>query len=491
MCNPKVAAAVAAALGLAGLSITHTAQAAAPTLATCVTAEGAIGAGGTRAVYISGSSAAQYGLAIALGTDVFGGAGNVTIIKAAGTNKINFEVFCGVSNGSVSEFGTSGTNVLVYYRAEGGSVSGLLPLIADVNSESGIVGRTAGQINQLKLSAINQGAATCAADTTYGIQTCTLQASDITGTSVANGPDDSFGGAVQLKYSDIGVTDVEPGIFGPGGPNYPTPYHANVYGTMSSSQIASIGKTIGFQQTFGLYVNSPGPVTLAQSTAVGLVNGTFSDWSTVPNEANPGHAVTAGSTPVVWIDREVGSGSRAAFGIYFLGYGCGGTAAIPDTNSANDGWATAVVLAAVGTTPGGITYASIDNGASGSSVLAALGESTPPTNLDSAANVYPYWFESWFVQNSKSGTHNQDGNSTGANLWNDIKGSGRFVLAHSAPHTKDVNAIPGAGTSTTKNPANALLTADTTPTPAGTATIYDGAYTRSGNSCQAPAQSTH
>ena len=499
MINPKIGAAVAAALGVAGLGATGLAQAAAPTLAQCVGFEAGINpappGGATVALYVSGSSAAQTGMAYAMGNDVFGGVTNLTIIKANGANKINFQAFCGISNGTVAEFGGAGTQVLIYYRAEGGSVSGLLPILADGNGTATGRAPNSGQINQLQLSGINQGAAVQSAGP-QGETVFTIQAADITGTSVAQGPTDAFGGAVQLKWSDIGVTDEEPGVFGPGngvttGVNYPTPYNATIYGSMTVAEITAVGKTRGFQQAFGLYVNNgigaTGPVILAQSTALGLVTHTFSDWATVPNQATPGSAATAAATPVVWIDREVGSGSRAAFGIYFLGYGCGGSAKIPDSNPANDGWATSVVLAAVATTAGGITYASIDNAAPAGATKVALGEATLPTNLDSASNVYPFWFESWFVQNSKASTHNQDGHGTGAAVWTDITSNGRFVLEHSAPHSGQVNSIPNIGGTVTKNPVNALLTKDTI----GTASIFNAAWTRGGNSCSAPVQATH
>ena len=499
MINPKIAAAVSVALGVAGLGATGLAQAAAPSLAQCVTNEGNISPNGTAntlAVYVSGSSAAQTGMAFAFGNDVFGGLANLTIIKSNSANKINFQAFCGVSNGSVAEFGASGTNVLIYYRAEGGSVSGLLPIIADSNGTATGRAPNSGQVNQLKLSGINQGAASCVTDTTFSFQTCTIAAADITGTSVSQGPTDAFGGAVQLKFSDIGVTDLEPAVFAPGngvttGVNYPTPYNSTIYGSMSVADIAAVGKKEGFQQAFGLYVNNGvgggSPVELAQSTAVGLVNGTFSDWVTVPNAATPGSAATAVSTPVVWIDREVGSGSRAAFGIYFLGYGCGGSTKIPDSVPANDGWATSVVLAAVATTAGGITYASIDNAPPAGATQVMLGEATLPNNTDAAANVYPFWFESWFVQNSKSATHNQDGHGTGAALWTDIVNNGRFVLEASAPHSKQVSSIPGIGGTSTKNPSNALLTVSSI----GGITIHNAAYSRGGNSCAAASQTTH
>jgi hypothetical protein len=480
--NSKIKAAVSVALGLSAVAGGGAAYAAPLGFAACQAAEGAAG---TLAVYVSGSSAAQTGMALAVGQDMLGGVPNLTLIKTADASGINFDVFCGTTVAGANNPFAAGKTLLVYYRAEGGSVAGVMPIV------------TGNQLNQLKLDAVP------VADTVTTIPaagyTQVAVTGAVTGTSTGQGPTDGFGGAVWKKFTDIGVSDVEPGQFAPG-VNYPVNYNPANYGAMTALQISGLTKDVGFQQAFGFFIGEPAgtslqaTIDLSSATVEGILNGTFSDWSQVPT-AN-GTAASSAPLAITWVNREAGSGSRAATGDYWLN--CGNP--LPATgliNSSgvstpvaglNDGWSTTEVLTIISTISGGITYASIDNaGKVGNTVLVSI-NGVAPTNLLAATNDYQWWFESFFIKNAAAYALNagtgQDGNGSALTLWNAINTNHEFINLASAPHSKQVSAIPGAGTnphSATTAPGNTL----------GGTTIYTGTYTRSGNSCAPAIQSTH
>jgi hypothetical protein len=495
MINYKVAAAVSAAIGLSSLGVNGVARAAAPTYAACQAIEATGGDSADRLVFMAGSSAAQNGFSLSIGNDYFGGVTNLTIIKTGGN--LNFQAYCGTTTAS-GPFGAASTNVLVYYRAEGGSVTGLLPIAAQANHTA------TGKIQQLKLAGTPAADVSCS-QPAGSANTCTITANTaITGTSTAQGPTDSYGGTgVWTKYVDIGVTDVEPGQFGPTGPNYPTAYSATVYGSMTTANITSVPKTVGFQQAFGLFVNptglnsTGGTIDLSTSTVLDILNGTFSDWANVPlGSGSPAASGAAGSHPIYWVNRENGSGSKASTGIFFLGAGCGGKSSLPATGNLytggaaglTDGWSTKEVLLEVSTQAGSLGYASIDNAGSVSGTALVTLNGLAPTNLLSATSDYPFLFESWYTFNPAG--NNQDGQGTAAALWTAITGTGEFVNVQSAPHSAQVSAIPGKGAAPVgPNPLSANVNGSLSTV--GGKTIYIGAYTRGGNSCSALLQDTH
>src|SRR5258708_36505231 len=122
MNNLKVAAAVALALGG---SVATQAAFAAPTVATCATPAASL--------YVAGSSAAQPSFATALANDLFDATGE-TVISApavAGSANGNFKAYCGLAKAGNGAGIATGAVTIVYYRGEGGSVVGALPIAAN------------------------------------------------------------------------------------------------------------------------------------------------------------------------------------------------------------------------------------------------------------------------------------------------------------------------------------------------------------------------
>jgi len=442
--NPRIAAAVAAVLatGASGYALATQptpAAAAAPSVA----------------LYISGSSAAKPAILGALETGLCGG----VYSSFSSTGDTNFFAVSCTPAASTGITSANGTNIFtIWYRDEGGSVTGALPIVSGSN------------INQMNISG---------ATGSGGVYTVSIG-----GSSAINGIDDSFTGGVMKEPVQLGVTDVEPGALI--GDNYPSAYKSSVYGTASAAQLLALTKTPVFQQVFGIFVNTSGgaftaaeqaTLNLSKAAITNLLQGNTTDWGAA--EDITGHAVTATGNPVTIINREQGSGSRTAASIYFTEDNCNSTAAsiLESTGGTADFFSTGNVLAAANIVPGAITYASIDNAGSYANLTLVSVNGILPTNLAAAQGQYDFWYEATLVANSKT-TLTPSQTSLIAYL------TPQFQTLATAPHAVDVLAIPGKG-----SPANA---ATLPPTPNGSATvktIYVNPFTRSGNSCKSPLSS--
>src|ERR1700733_8756130 len=210
MRNLTVATAVALALGAA--SAAHADSCAAPTYA----------------LYVAGSSAAKPAFQTALANDLFSSESSFS------SSNGDFEAFCGPisASGATNTGLTAGSIATVYYRAEGGSVVGALPVVSG------------NAVNFLDLSGPG----------------CLTANPVTTGTSAANGTTDSWGGCVTQHGVELGVTDLEPSVFLASAKNYPTAYSTAVFGTASPAQLTGLasGSIPLFQQVFGIFVNTSG-----------------------------------------------------------------------------------------------------------------------------------------------------------------------------------------------------------------------------------------
>lgn len=429
--NLKVAAAVAVAIG--GHSL---AQAAAPTVPQCAAA--------TSTLYVAGSSAAQPSFATALANDLFDSNGETVISATNG----NFKAYCGFAKAGNGAGVATGTIATVYYRGEGGSVVGALPIVSGK------------PIKMLNLAG-----------------TCAVAAPVTTGTSATVGTTDGWGGCVTNHAVEMGVTDLEPTVFVP--PNYPTAYSTTVFGTASQSQLALLTSTPLFQQVFQLYVNTSGinggstgqAINLTRETAAAILEGNYGDWSAVPSAS--GGQVSSTSQTITLVNREAGSGTRTGASIYFLGTNCvkfPGT--LSDPSPASDGYATGDVLATAAATPGAITYASIDNSNGSLSPVSLSG--VLATNLLATNGQYDWWFEATA----------QKGNITspgGSGIYSWLIG-GELQNVATAPHAVDILAIPNVGTNSGTVPATSTASA------VGGKTIYINPFTKGGNSCNIPSE---
>jgi PBP superfamily domain len=434
---PLIAAGVAAAL--AGGYVQ-----AAPTIAQAAAA--------TQTLNITGSSAAKNAVLSGLEADVCGGSANALLVSSAGGTKNFFALSCNTA--TVIPGITTGSLVTFYYRTEGGSVVGALPIA------------TGKQIKRLNLSD-----ASC---TGSGLTaTCTVN-----GSTTTNGPNDSWTGAVINDVVDLGVTDVEPGQLT--GADYPSGYSSAVFGSATTAQMKALGTVRLVDQTFGLAVNVSGrsfsTVNLTRESAANILSGSYSDWHSVPDAltGQPISSVTTGD-PITVVNREPGSGTRTTANIYFLGYQCSSTNSIP---GATGNFSTTDELNQVNGTPGAIGYTAIDqlqdphNSTNFTNLVLATINGVAPSNLASATGQYDYWYEATLVPNpATTGTSL----SLSQFLQTDLPKLG------TAPQEPSINAIPGVG-------GNVAAVPLTSNGKTGTLQIYINPYTRQGKSCNVPAE---
>jgi hypothetical protein len=467
--NQTIAAAVAAVLS------TGSAFAGTSTLLTGSQAQSPF-----QALYIAGSSAAKNAiLAVLEGPTLCNG--SYSVFSSTGDTNF-FAVSCQPTS-ATGFSGANGTNIYtVWYRAEGGSVTGALPLVA---------GNTIGSsIRQMNLTNATQGP-------TLGYSV------SVPGSATFNGLDDSFPTNTFEAPVQLGITDVEPSALVKS--NYPSAYKTSVYGSATAAQLAALSKTAIFDQVFGIFVNTQeSQFTSSQQSGHGAaVGGTASglalskqaianildlvdtDWSTV-TDVN-GNAVTATSAPITLINREAGSGSRTATDIFFTGDSClTTTSSILGNNiqetGAQDYFSTSDLLNAANTTPGSIAYATIDQAGSSfpNLTLVAL-DGIQPTSLAAASGEYGDWFEAFAV--------------TGPNT--PTTGDGKSLVTSLIKSLQNINnSIPSGQADLLGNPlfdaavGPALPISGTTGTgPASSSpkAIYTNPFSRGGVSCSSPA----
>lgn len=425
---------------------------------------------------IAGSSAAQPGFAQALANDLCGGPGNLLTVKAVQASGVsapasNFEAFSCIpasGAGGISTALANGTNVFTfYYRGEGGSVTGALPIAAGGTGNQ--------QINRLNLSD-----SSCASTGTAG--TCTVSgASSVVGTA------DGFTGAVVEDFVQLGVTDVDPQQFGFGnnGNDYPKAYSTAAYGTATPAQLANLTATPLFDQVFGIFVNTSGmtlsntTVNLSRETVADILSGNVTNWNQVP-DALTGQPVSTNSVAITVANREAGSGTRTSVNVYFFGYQCGAsTASIVEGKKAVDFFSTGDALAAAAATGGALTYASIDNdGKQAALVLATLNGGTKPTNLLAATGAYDFWEEAQLITNPSSTVAAANPNISALQTFL----TSELGALATAPSAKDIMVIPGKNGNTSAVPIpSATATGGTVP-------VFTNRFTRNSNTCNNPSQ---
>jgi hypothetical protein len=464
--------AVAAALG-AGL-----AQADTPTLAqvqaVLPTAEGGNGAG--KEFWFAGSSAAKNGIKAFI-TSTFCG-GTLSAWTSSGTGSVpDFNAWaCTATAGP-----TAGSLTIWYYRAEGGSVVGVYPVISNT------------AIKYLDLTVANT---TCPNVAGGGL--CI-----VAGTSSTNGPNDTWGPAgvsgstkassAPNRAPDLGISDAEPDAFvGANSPYVAAPpagYTAGTFGpAQTQAALKAMTHTTIFQQTFGIVVNnSITQTTLGRNVVANILQGSYINWNSTPDiaSATPGAAIKAASTPIFVCNREVGSGTRTVTDIFFNGDHCvPGAPAISEGASAtvHDNYSTGELLTCVqnnGSTNGApagsvaIGYAGVDNNTAaklgGLAHFVSLDSGPIPTNYTTAIGATEFAFEA---------TANTNTASTNPNAAAIIAAVIPLLQAvGTAPQSLQINAIPAQPAGNT-----AVLPLQTV----GTTPIYTTDFYRGGglgNSC--------
>jgi hypothetical protein len=452
---PMIAAAVAAALGSGYASASGSGP---PSLAAAQTQTAA-------SLVIAGSSAAKNAIVAGIENDLCGGAANTLAISSVGGTK-NFLAYSCYTATAITGV-SAGTLVTIYYRTEGGSVVGALPIASGT-----------------KIKRLNISDASCTESSTASTTaTCT-----ISGTTATNGTNDSWTGAVATDTVQLGVTDVEPGQLT--GADYPSTYSSTAFGNATASQMAALPTSKLFQQVFGLVVNtktSPGgfassTVNLSKESAAAILKGNYTDWAQVPDALTGNPIASTTPTPITVINREPGSGTRTATNIFFLNYQCGGSGTIPGSSG---NYATSDELNAANSTGGAIAYATIDNilnpasNSYGNLVLATI-DGTTPSTLAAATGRYGFWYEATLVPNASV-------TGTSANLSTFLQTD--LPKIATAPALPDINVIPNVGGNKPGVPlVSAAGNASNGQPATSTLAVYINPFSRSGNSCNVPSE---
>ncbi len=332
MRNKYVAAAVAAALAV---STTGVSFAVGPTPLQASNA--------FHKIYMAGSSAAAAGIISYIENSYCGGV-NFSVFQtpASVVNKPDFRaVSC---TATLAPF--TGTTMTVWYRAEGGSVVGVFPVI-----------------NNTVVKQLDMVNAAC----TLGTDGVNYNCTGVLGTASVNGTNDSWSGGVISHNVDLGISDLEPGVFGSsatwaGGASHdPVGTYATSFtgADHTAAQLQSMAHTTIFQQTFGFVVSNNLTFTdLPRDQITAILNLAVTDWSQVTLANN----AAAGSGAIHVCHREMGSGTRAATDLYLNNPGCVVAAnVISDADPANDNFQTLAELNCVNTHSNAIGYVSVDN----------------------------------------------------------------------------------------------------------------------------------
>jgi ABC-type phosphate transport system substrate-binding protein len=405
-------------------------------------------------IYIAGSSAIKAALLANIENNFC--RGSFTAVTSNGTNTN----FSGISCTPVSGQAKNGGIYNVWVRVEGGSVTGYLPVV-----------------NGIKVKQID-GA------------TLTANPITINGASTGNGTDDSFsvsaGGSLTEASVDLGIGDVEPKALINN--NYPTAYSTAVWGPVNNAGMFGLGASPLVDEVYAVFVNENSslftekPLQLSQQTVASILSHGIKNWSQVTDIS--GNTVVSGSLAITIVDREAGSGSRAATDILMVGDGCSGagkTVKLFDPNPATDFFSTGNVLSAASGIAGSVTYATIDNATSFPLLQMVSLNGVVPSNLAAAQGTYPFWVEASFVDNSST---------TGADdtaIKNIISGLQNQATTSSLA---DINAIPDLTLANGGGQVNTTVHADASLSgliPAGgSVTVYINPFTRQDTTCSTP-----
>ena len=265
-------------------------------------------------LYMSGSSALQNGVSMVAEhmfqtgfIELWDGDGT-----SAGTKGSNQRAYIGYAkttalpDGSTLPSTLAGKEIMVYYRAQGGSVYGVAPVAR------------ASAVAFLKPS-------TCA---TTSIKTNSLTGAPVYSCVLAT--------ATQSVVPDAGISDVDPAVNN--APiNLASVAGVPVFPTVTAAELAHLTSTSVLAQVFGIIVNGPsssgslhpataGMLNLSSAQASGLMGGSVNDWSMI----DPAH-VTAGTSTIVVCRRQPGSGTQATVNANLFGNPCSSSPASPLT----------------------------------------------------------------------------------------------------------------------------------------------------------------
>jgi hypothetical protein len=437
MRNSKIAAAIATALSLGSFGLAQ----AAPTPAQASNPQ--------HKVFMAGSSAAAAGVLTFLESTVFGGAYSVFTTPTTAVGQGDFRA---VSGTAVAGQPFAGQTLTVWYRPEGGSVIGALSVINNI------------AVKQLDMQ---NAACTVSGSTAAAVAyTCT----GVAGTASVNGTNDTWGGGVLTQASDIGVSDLEPGVFGNtglgstnawAGAGFHDPvgtYSAAFTGPdRSVDDLQGMTHAIVFQQTFGFIASSNLAITdLPREQIAAIFDGTVTNWNKVTSGIN----TALPSAPIVVCNREIGSGTRASADIFLNGTGCNSVGAVqPLAEVAGstvggvvepaDNFQTIAELDCVNSHSNAIGYVSVDNftkvgvGGTFPNAVALTVSGVKASALDAGLGVYDDVYE---ASVNESATPSADGGAFYTALVPALQN------VNTTSTSAQITAIPGLASNTASTP---------------------------------------
>ena len=245
-----------------------------------------------------------------------------------------------------------GTDILVYYRAEGGSVWGVVPVATGAKIQHLVIPNPASvpageeacklyatgvvQDNGVT-SPIHSGSS---ADGHHYICSVPMPLYNTNGATTAPSgskpgwwlPYDNYVGTNLPTYPDavdlacdvpmtFGMSDVEPAALS--GTNYPKNYKecgGGSYGLSPPSAVSTVTTTPLLQQMFAILTDTSGSATsaittLSRQSINGIFSGQYTNWSQVPESGV--------SAPITVCRRDPGSGTETMSSIYFGNVYCG------------------------------------------------------------------------------------------------------------------------------------------------------------------------
>jgi hypothetical protein len=414
--NLKISAAVAAALAVSApaFALDPTATLNAPVQLT-----------------VSGASAARDAFGALMANSIC--ATGFNVYRASPSTGTDFRAYsCTLAN--APELGTAaGQNATVYYRAEGGSAWGPVPIA--LNNR---------QVMRLRVDTTCSTTATISLPGVAVAQVmyqCPVPAGDyVLDTDVSTSADANL----ILDNVDLGVSDEEPKMYG--APNFPSSTRLTTvpgFTTAAQRQAAlnalNPAATPGFGQVFGIIVNngqgaigggnasivnSPfnaqtNPV-LSRQTLAGIFNGTYRNWNVVPTIT--GGTVSATSLTIRICRREPGSGTQVSANQYFLstpqcssstlgsfrtdgadndGVNVSATSYINDTDGVIERGTGSDLNTCVAGLAGGIGPTVANAAPAGTTFIAING--TPPSRNAAAVGTYDYYYEQTYQVNPALG----------------------------------------------------------------------------------------
>jgi hypothetical protein len=359
----------------------------------------------------------------------------------------------------------AGTQVIVYYRSEGGSIFGVF-------GNPSLNHGAALQINRLNIGPSGGTECTDGGGIALGISqptSATVQADNQATQSSSCTTKDT----VQLGFSDV-----EPAAFV--GENYGSEYSFITYAQPTVSQLNALdkGKMVG--EAYGAIVSNQAGGTAVFSNASGfsakglttqematIFAGKVTDWGNIPSAVAAG---TAGG-PITLCRREPGSGTQTIASTHFLGINCssGGisfdTPASGNGNTVIEGFATSDVLTCVQNHAGSIGLVTLQTAAKITCANATqiTLDGTQGTAVTAAQDQYTWYGEAYFVKNDTALT----GGSFQLALANKIISD--LQLANFGPTTtQDPNLVALPAFNTPFSPVTPLKSGQVVPIAVGT-----------------------